>query len=113
MQRMCNIVLSTAFAVSFHSSISTQLCGLSKWLFTEWASAANGHRLFFQINLLTERKSEIERRLLTVSEERDILANQLDDAQDRILMLERSEVENQYTVSFRFIYVSDYGLTLS
>ena len=53
----------------------------------------------FQINLLTERKSEIERRLLAVSEERDILASQLDDAQDRILMLERNEVENQYTVS--------------
>ncbi|XP_064613123.1 LOW QUALITY PROTEIN: bicaudal D-related protein homolog [Liolophura sinensis] len=58
-----------------------------------------------EINLLTGRTQELERRLAVVTEERDSLACSLEECQDRILMLgkQNHEQENQIRLKGRDI----------
>ncbi len=50
-----------------------------------------------QISMLDDKKTELEKRIHTMSAERDSLSLNLEEAQDRILMLEKTnhEQENQ------------------
>ena len=48
--------------------------------------------------MLTERRSELERRVNHLSSERDTMAASLEEAQDRILMLEKHKYEQERQV---------------
>ena len=52
----------------------------------------------FQITLLTERKAELERRMAALAEERDSSRSTLEEAHDRIMMLEKQKLEHEQKV---------------
>lgn len=54
-----------------------------------------------EINLLSKRKCELEKRISMVTEERDSLASNHDEAQERILMLERTKREAEQKLQKR------------
>ena len=56
--------------------------------------------------MLTERKGDLEHRIFMLSEERDNLACNLEEAQDRILMLERQKIEHESLVCLLQINVT-------
>ncbi|XP_006815738.1 BICD family-like cargo adapter 1 [Saccoglossus kowalevskii] len=55
-------------------------------------------RLREEIQLLTDRKCELEKRLNAVVEERDALENNLEETNDRVMMLDRQLRETQIQV---------------
>ncbi len=69
------------------------------YIFTSLVPTSNGVLLcsLTQISMLDDKKTELEKRIHTMSAERDSLSMNLEEAQDRILMLEKSnhEQENQ------------------
>lgn len=54
-----------------------------------------------EINLLSKRKCELEKRIAIVTEERDSLASSNDETQERILMLERTKRETEQKLQNR------------
>ncbi|XP_052075613.1 bicaudal D-related protein homolog isoform X2 [Mytilus californianus] len=54
-----------------------------------------------EINLLSKRKCELEKRITLVTEERDGLASSHEEVQERILMLERTKRETEQKVQNR------------
>lgn len=53
---------------------------------------------YFQINMLTEKKSELERKISLITEERNTLAFTLEETQDRVVMLEKQKREQDQLV---------------
>ena len=49
----------------------------------------------FQIEVIDSRKGDLERRIHGLTEERDALGVSLEEAQDRILMLEKTKREQE------------------
>lgn len=68
-------------------------CALDKINLQEHISSVGGLR--DELDLLTEKNKELERRLHVTGAERDALANALEEASDRILMLERHAREHE------------------
>jgi chromosome segregation ATPase len=62
-------------------------CALGKTNLHEHMSSVDGLR--DELDLVTEKNKELERRLHLAAAERDTLANALEEASDRILLLER------------------------
>ncbi|KAK9892334.1 hypothetical protein WA026_019789 [Henosepilachna vigintioctopunctata] len=62
-------------------------CSLSKSTLYDHMNSVGGLR--DELDLLSEKNRELERRLLMASAERDSLANALEEASDRILLLEK------------------------
>lgn len=67
--------------------------------------------LHLQINLLAEKKMELERRIDSLVNEREGLSSTLDESSDRIIMLEKQSREQEalvghipYNDPFTFIY---------
>ena len=56
--------------------------------------------IFFQINELRTKRQELEKRHSIVLEEKHALACSLEEAQERILMLEKSKRELEQSVRF-------------
>ena len=54
--------------------------------------------VFFQINLMTERKMDLERRIELLQGEREGLSSTLDESADRIIMLEKQSREQDSLV---------------
>lgn len=68
-------------------------CALGKSNLQEHISSVGG--LHDELDLLTEKNKELERRLHMAAGERDSLANALEEASDRILLLERHAREHE------------------
>lgn len=49
--------------------------------------------------MLNEKRVELERRMTQALEERDQCRTNLDEAQDRIMMLEKTKFEHEHKVS--------------
>lgn len=52
----------------------------------------------FQIQLMSEKKTELEKRIHSIQSDRDGLSAALDEATDRIMMLERQTREQEIQV---------------
>lgn len=52
--------------------------------------------------MMTEKKNELERRVAVLTQQRDNLSTALDEATDRIMLLERQMREQQLQVSILF-----------
>lgn len=57
--------------------------------------------LHLQINLLAEKKMELERRIDSLVNEREGLSSTLDESSDRIIMLEKQSREQEALVGHR------------
>lgn len=58
-----------------------------------------------QINILSERKYELERRISALSDEREGLNVSLEESSDRILLLEKQNREQeQQVVIYKFMF---------
>ena len=60
--------------------------------------------IFLQINLLNDKKLELERRIDSLISERESLSVTLDESTDRIMMLEKQSREQEQLVRYNLFY---------
>lgn len=94
-----------------YASLETQLqqqidalkeqCAMDKCQLQEHASSVNGLR--DELDLVLEKRNELERRLQLVGGERDHLAAALEEANDKVMLLERHarEQDMRYQLSIK------------
>lgn len=60
-----------------------------------------------ELQLVVDKKSELERRLQTALNDRETMASQLEESNDRIMLLERHVREQVLSLANTFIFVCD------